>query len=518
MTERSHWADSTEFKIFSLVRSNRRKGPPMMGPGVAVFMLLMLAFLMCWTASGQEAFVAQQNTPKHHRYRVIEIPSFGGPNSIYNVFSRIGRNDGTFVGAANTADADRFAPDCFDQETCFVQHAWMWSRGSLRDLGVLRDGYSSYTNAINSQGLIVGQSQNGDLDPLTGTPVLYLAPVWQHGRIKNLGTLGGSNSIAIAATDSNFVIGAAENGLVDHSGMPGFDGVSQIRAFGWRGENIFDLGTLGGEDSFPSDMNNFEEVVGLSTTTLAPNSDGIIPVHGFLWSKDTMRDLGTLGGDFAGASAINNRGQVVGTSTLSGDQTSHPFIWRNGKMIDLGTLGGIYAVGEWINDLGEAIGFGPRADDDVLIYAFVWTHGAILDIGAVAGDNSSRAFGINNKEQIVGQSWFWDGQNTTDSHAFLWEQGGPMVDLNTISTGSRLDLFEADFINDRGEIVARGFTPDGDVHTAILIPVGEATEAAPTVTSNPVFRSSTQRERLTREVLQRLNRSMTKGWLTSHSR
>jgi hypothetical protein len=53
------------------------------------------------------------------------------------------------------------------------------------------------------------------MDPLTGGPGLYLATVWDQGRIKNLGTLGGGNSIAIAASDSNFVMGAAENGLID---------------------------------------------------------------------------------------------------------------------------------------------------------------------------------------------------------------------------------------------------------------------------------------------------------------
>jgi len=41
----------------------------------------------------------------------------------------------------------------------------------------------------------------------------------------------------------------------------------------------------------------------------------------------------------------------------------------------------------------------------------------------------------------------------TASHAFLWEHGGPMVNLNTILSGSKLDLFGADFITDQGEIV-----------------------------------------------------------------
>jgi len=42
-------------------------------------------------------------------------------------------------------------------------------------------------------------------------------------------------------------------------------------------------------------------------------------------------------------------------------------------------------------------------------------------------------------------------------HAFLWENGGPMVDLNTlIPAGSSLQLVFAFAINDRGEIVGAG--------------------------------------------------------------
>jgi probable HAF family extracellular repeat protein len=97
----------------------------------------------------------------------------------------------------------------------------------------------------------------------------------------------------------------------------------------------------------------------------------------------------------------------------------------------------------------------------------------MTDLGVVDGDNSSNAFGINSTGTVVGQSWSFDldTQNISVFHAFVWEPGGPVIDLNTlVSPPSDLNLFEADFINDRGEIVALGLTPSGDVHTAILIP------------------------------------------------
>jgi hypothetical protein len=178
-----------------------------------------------------------------HRYRLVDIGTFGGPNSVYNGGTRAVTNDGRVVGAADTDAPDLNAPaNCFEGPACQVQHAWEWREGKLKDLGVLAHGYSSYTNAITTRGLVVGQSQNDGIDPLTGGPVLFLATVWNHGNPKNLGTFGGGNSIAIAATDQNFVIGAAENGVPDTLGFRGFDQVSQILAFGWSGGKIFDLG------------------------------------------------------------------------------------------------------------------------------------------------------------------------------------------------------------------------------------------------------------------------------------
>ncbi len=413
---------------------------------------------------------AQDSVSRHHPgYKIIEIGTFGGPNSVYNGGTRFATNDGTVVGAANTDQQDLNAPDCFEP-TCYVQHAWEWRDGVIRDLGVLQEGYSSYTNAINSRGLVVGQSQNNGTDPLTGGPVLFLATVWDHGRNKSLGTFGGGNSIAIAANDQSFVMGAAENGVPDTLGFPGFDGVSQIRGFGWNGGKIFDLGDLGGPGTFPNDVNNLGQIVGVSLTASVPGAFGVGPTAPFLWQKGRIQNLGSLGGSFGAASAINNRGQAVGFSNLAGDQTAHPFLWERGKIQDLGTLGGDYGSANWLNESGDVIGISTTTANANL-HAFLWRHGTMTDLGTVGGDISSNAFGINNRGQVVGQSWFWDGHEVTASHAFLYEDGGPIVDLNTlVSNPTDLYLTEANYISDRGWIVANGFLPNGEARAAILIP------------------------------------------------
>ena len=95
----------------------------------------------------------------------------------------------------------------------------------------------------------------------------------------------------------------------------------------------------------------------------------------------------------------------------------------------------------------------------------------MVDLETIGTDNYSRAFGMNDKGQIVGQSWFFDGQNTTVSHAFLWNGHGSIIDLNTlISNPTDLSLTEANNITDQGWIVANGILPNGNHRAAILVP------------------------------------------------
>src|SRR4051812_26384205 len=98
----------------------------------------------------------------------------------------------------------------------------------------------------------------------------------------------------------------------------------------WHGR-VRDLGTLGGSESIPVAINNRREVAGYSPTAAGHN-------HAFLWRRGVIKDLGTLGGATAAATAINDRGQVVGSSeTRAGAQRA--FLWQRDKLIDLGSLG-----------------------------------------------------------------------------------------------------------------------------------------------------------------------------------
>lgn len=200
------------------------------------------------------------------------------------------------------------------------------------------------------------------------------------------------------------------------------------------------------------------------------------PFDPFLWKNGKMTNLGSLGGTIGFAQCSNSRQQVIGASDLSGDVKQHAFLWEKGTMNDLGTLGGDNSEAIWINERGWIVGSadlpGPGLHD-----AVIWRNGIIQDLGTVDGDACSRGRGLNARGQVVGGSS--DCRNFL--HAFVWEEGGPMLDLNTlIAPGSGWQVTNAFNIDERGEILAKaaplGFTPNDDAdlgHLVLLIPCRE---------------------------------------------
>jgi len=447
--------------------------------------------------------------PEHHHYKLIDLGTLGGPTAYKSVNApgyQIINNAGVVAFSADTPIPDPNAPSlCFNLD-CFVTHGARWQNGVSTDIGALPGvGNSSASGAINASGRIAGTSQNGQVDPFTGFPEVR-AVVWTHDEIIDLGTFGGNFSLGITLNDQGEVVGFAANAIPDP--FPLFFPGTQTRAFLWRQGELLDLGTLGGNDAQSASVNQRGQVVGTSYTNLTPNdTTGIPTVHPFLWENGRMIDLGTLGGTYAGPGScafgalacntpvqppfegsllINNKGQVIGTSNLAGDQVFHPFLWENGTMKDLGTLGGDNGVAIWLTEAGEVVGDADLPDNPpgciglaCIHHAFVWKDGMMTDLGTLGTDPCSRAVMMNSKGQIVGSTISICGQGETN--AFLWENGGPMVALDTlIPADAGVHLFEGDNINERGEIIASGLLKTGCNdrnfcgHIFLLVPCDES--------------------------------------------
>jgi probable HAF family extracellular repeat protein len=424
---------------------------------------------------------ALNHKAKHHTYKLIDLGTFGGPNSFY--FSQpiveSVNNRGTAVGGADTSLSDPYAPNC-DTPDCLIVHAFQWKNGSLNDLGTLPYGHSSEAFWVNDAGLILGGSENGEIDPVAGVPE-NVAFVWSHGEITSLGTLGGGFSFGNAMNNRGQVVGIALNSVPDPFSIVGLG--TQTRAFLWQDGQMQDLGTLGGPDSWGAFVNERGQVVGWSFTDSTLNSvTGIPTQHPFLWEYGKMHDLKTLGGTRAvvgaiagsGGGAINNQGQVIGTSNLAGDLTHHPFLWSRGILKDLGTLGGVNGEAYWINDSGDVVG---RADiaGSSNHHAFLWRNGKMKDLGFAVGWPCSTAIDINSAGEIIVDTGICGVGGGPGS---ISESGEPIVDLNTlVLPSSEFSVGDVNYINDRGEIAATGVLPSGDQHAILLVPNGDCDDA-----------------------------------------
>src|SRR5262249_51145325 len=135
-------------------------------------------------------------------------------------------------------------------------HAFLYDSASNTPPVDLTPGGESVPNDLNDEGKVVGQAISAD--GLTSYAFLY---DFSTGITTNLGTLGGTNSLAYAITALGQVVGQAET-------LSG-----ESHAFLWLPPPAFglpagmnDLGTLGGVSSVALGLNNSGQVIGTSQT------------------------------------------------------------------------------------------------------------------------------------------------------------------------------------------------------------------------------------------------------------
>ena len=224
-------------------------------------------------------------------------------------------NRGTLVGCADTSTPDPNYPNFnpflspFGADP-FIFHTFKFKHGSVTDMGALPGANSSCEGFLTDGGLIVGGSENGLIDPLTGWPAME-AVAWQNGQVTNLGTFGGNESFAIGANSRGQVVGAAGNMVPDPFSV--FFGCTQTRAFLWtHSQGLQDLGTLGGPDALATNINDRGQIFGASYTSDVPNPlTGIPPYDAFLYEKGKMTDIPNgFGGAQVNPLGANNRGEL----------------------------------------------------------------------------------------------------------------------------------------------------------------------------------------------------------------
>jgi len=202
------------------------------------------------------------------------------------------------------------------------------------------------------------------------------------------------------------------------------------------------------------DLNGHGQAVG--------NTYNTIVTRATRWQGGTMQLLPFLG-DVANARSINDCGSVAGDGSTAAGNTQawcdpggllSPIPVANPQILPQDR----YCRAYGINNRGQIVGgsdlgmvtirlaaFGPPP---VGAHACLWDKGIAEDLSALHANEGSEAYGINDKKQVVGRS---------GNHAFLWHNHA-MTDLGA---GAAYN------INNSGTVIGDSFFLQGGARTAL---------------------------------------------------
>lgn len=336
-------------------------------------------------------------------------------------------------------------------------HAGATHRFFITDLGTL-GGTESLAYAVNDLGQVVGLSTTaGDLAEHS---FLY-----SNGRMTDLYPLNSQSIETVGPTGINN-LGQIASGLI-------VGRVYSPAILDSRTGSVTLPNTLGGVTSFNFNgvatfINNHADAVGYSYVDS-------ITRHAFLFSNGVTKDIDPLGG-YSVPFAINDEGMVVGLASAQLNGVATAFIEKQGVARTI-FQPGTESDARGVNNNGQVVGE-FLTPDGTSFHGFLYSGGVVTDIGS-PGSPQTTAFAINDQQQVVGTT-FIPFQTTCPTgpcvqykeHAFFY-QGGTLADLNSsIPTGSGWELSWAFGINTHGQIAGYGQI-NGNSRAFLLTPANK---------------------------------------------
>ncbi|MCC6619601.1 MAG: DUF11 domain-containing protein [Deltaproteobacteria bacterium] len=235
-------------------------------------------------------------------------------------------------------------------------------------------GSDVIVKGLSDQGVVVGQVTVGG-----GTRAFW----W---------TAAGGMTVA-----SNGIDAVDVNAAGDVAGEAIIGNLRKAYIFRANGFETVELGTLGGDESWATAINDAGVVVGVSETASGA-------LHAFRWTEDDyMVDLGPaqVGGGDSSASLLSQSGWVAGTSA-SGGGSSPAVVWTPGNVVwVLELLGARAATPVALNEAGAIAG---NLDAPLGSRAFYWDAARGLEDLGTFGGASAVAWDIAPTGRVVGEA------------------------------------------------------------------------------------------------------------------
>ncbi|AIE85364.1 HAF repeat-containing protein [Fimbriimonas ginsengisoli] len=294
----------------------------------------------------------------HFSVYAVVAPAFVGSGPIYDVID-LGvlpgdagsvpngiSSNGKVTGISTTADG--------------ILHAFLWSNGTMTNLGHRGNDIWAVGNGVNASGVAVGTSFP---DSSNAFPVKF-----ENGAVTQLGSDEGT---ATAINDQGDYI--VSNTVVHNGNVTHFIGFAPATRSGA--------------------LNNSADVAGSATIDAA------------IWRNGSAVDVGVLPGfDASTGTAISDNGKLVGTATTTSDTNPQGFIWESGVFTRIPNLtGDDITIPYGVNDSGQVVG--TSSQGFVSVRGFLYQNGVSQDLNSLISRTTGwqvlHAYGINNQGQII---------------------------------------------------------------------------------------------------------------------